>query len=215
MSPKIANLIAAELGILIGLGSWMVYTNSSSNERTRETAQEHRSVVPSTVATAPVSPTNPAQITPVSNPNPNAMPSGMQQAAYQPVASQPGYYPPLGYTNAVYQPAPTVITVPQVQPIVIPVQYVEAPAATYDQPAPTVVYADPGYGYVGFNSYHFGNRCAPRHGNGSFRNCGQSTVLTPGMHTLSQGNMGTRVLSQAGGTVRGFVPGQGFNRRGR
>jgi hypothetical protein len=164
MNPKIANLIAIETGILIGLMSWLVYSRLPSAEpRTAPSVQEEKGDPFATVA-------------PVINPRDQnayavdyAVERERAQIAHEAqVAREQQYYQeiaPKPYANArlgnasIAMDSPSYANVDQ-EPAVVPSENVEPPqTVVYTQPIQTFVYAQPPPIVVFSNPRRFANRC--------------------------------------------------------
>ena len=164
MNPKIANLIAIETGILIGLMSWLVYSRLPSAEpRTAPSVQEEKGDPFATVA-------------PVIEPrdqNPYAADYAVERERAQivheaQVAREQQYYQeiaPKPYANSVPDnrfiavDSPSYANVDQ-EPAVVPSENVEPPqTVVYSQPIQTFVYAQPPPIVVFSNPGRFANRC--------------------------------------------------------
>ena len=154
MNPRIANLIAIETGILIGLMSWLVYSRFPSPEpRTAEETQE------STAARF-------TKVAPVSKPEnqrPYAVayhadrersrpveeqPAQLAQSYYQEIAAQP-YANSAPDNGSIAVDSPSYAEVEQEQ-AAVPSDYLESPQ--------TVIYAQPAQFVVFSNRRRFANR---------------------------------------------------------
>ena len=199
MNPKVANLIAIEAGILIGLMSWLVYSRLPSPEpRTAEEMQE------STVAPIfePRSP-HPYAVDYIAG-RERAQPAHKAEATteqqyYQEIATEP--YANSGLNNgSVAVDSPSYAEVDQ-EPVVVPSDYPASPQ--------TVVYAQPVEIVVFSNPRRFANRCrsTPRHG-----------AFNPIAHQCpDRGNSplsDTRIVSGPNVSTPACPPTEGFRPRG-
>lgn len=166
MNQKVVNLIAAQLGILIGLTSWLVYSRFPSTEprsaaeiqegtthfATVTSALESRNQRPSTVDyRADRERAQPADEEPVLT---------LQQRYDREIAGPP--YAGSGVENrSIAVNSPSYAQVAQ-EPTVIPAAYAESPQTVeYTQPVQNVVYVQPTQIVVYSNSRPFLNRCRP------------------------------------------------------
>jgi hypothetical protein len=173
MNLKVANLIAVELAILIGLMSWLVFSRSPSPEpRTPEELQESTEEPVATVA--PVLETkNERPATEDYNADRERMrrrdeqPAPTSQEYVQEIAAQP--YANSGLENRVVAAdSPSYEEVVQ-EPALAPPDYpTSTQTVAYAQPAQIVVYPQPVQIIVFSNARHFANRHRPAPHPGAF-----------------------------------------------
>jgi hypothetical protein len=194
MNPKIANLIAIETGILVGLMSWLVYSQFPSRESRNASEMRERAVSPF------------APVAPVVRPR-NQLPGtvaytadGQQVQLVDEYAAQPapvyyrtvaaGTYTRPGFNNGtIAVQSPSYAEVDQ-EPAAAPVDYAAyTQPVVYAQPTQLVVYNEPAPTVVFSNSRRFPNR-----GRSIPRAC-PPQVITPRLNTLSAGPSGNRLLS--------------------
>jgi len=186
MNVKVANLVAIQFGIFVGMMAWLAYSHFESAKPSRFADESRKGPVNS------VAPVAPAPIAPMVDPEDyRADPDRAQSVTEQPVpvvhyqyspeavqqyttlAAQQYYqqiaprrYPSSNVESRPVVAAPSYAKVEQ-QPAAVPTEYEDAPqTVAYDEPAQFVAYAQP-YGFVAYsNGRSFGRRCrpAPRHG---------------------------------------------------
>jgi hypothetical protein len=192
MNPKIANLIAVELGILIGLMSWLVYSRLPSVEPGTATEMKRR-MVNSIPPDAPA--INPRD----QDPKAVDYRERAQIAHEAQVAREQQYYreiAPQRYANSrlgngyITVDSPSYAIVDQ-EPAAVPGDYAASPQTiVYTQPTQFIAYAEPIQTVVLSDSRRFANRCRP-----APRACAPQTITRPSLGTLSSGPSGNRVLS--------------------
>src|SRR5215831_10509575 len=141
---KLANLVAIETGILIGLLAWMVYSRLPAPEQLDKAEG---------VAKTPTQVTSAAPMAEQRTQRPYvADDGGYRDRAPQPMANQnvPTYNQP--YYQPVYQPAVTVpdygsatdtsAYTPDQEPVTAPVEYVAPYPVYYSEPVQTVIIAN-------------------------------------------------------------------------
>lgn len=160
MNPKVANLIAGELGILIGLMSWLVYSRLPSAEPPT-TAEMKGKMVNSVPPDAPVSELRSPRSYTVDYGTDRARPvdekpAPTAQAYGQQIATEP-YANSVPDNSFIAVDSPSYANVDQ-EPEVVPSDNVESPqTVVYSQPIQIVVFSNP---------RRFANRCqsTPRFG---------------------------------------------------
>jgi len=179
MNLKVANLIAIQLGIFVGIMSWLAYSRLESAEPRIATESRERAVKP----VAPVAPGLKAD-----DQRPDAVDDRADSDETQPTAEQPApamhqysaaavqrysdlaaqqYYQqiaPRRYANSGLQNGPVVAEAPSYaeaeQAPAVVADYSEPQTAAYVQPAQFIVYPQPQL-IVFSNSRRFANRCRP------------------------------------------------------
>ena len=183
MNLKVANLVAVQFGIFVGMLAWLAYSHFESGEPPR-VAEENRKAPVNSVA--PLAPTtepegqrpvpldyraDPDRLQPVTEqPVPVVQyqysPEAVQQYAalaaqqyYQQIAPRP--YANSNLDNRSIVAAPSSAKREQ-EPVVVPTEYEDAPQTiAYEEPAQIVAYAQP-YPFVAYSGFsRFTNRCRP------------------------------------------------------
>ena len=160
MSPKIANLIAIETGILVGLMSWLTFSHLRSSEPRAEAGMQGNMVAP-VRGVAPITPGAPAFEASNKRPSTAEYSAEREQARLmaERSASLQSYYRAIaresGTTSALENGSADSSTYAEVNP---------EPAALADEyvaPAPTVFYYAPAavQNVVFANPHRFRNRC--------------------------------------------------------
>lgn len=204
MNLKVANLVAIQFGVFIGMMAWLAYSHFESAKPPRVAGESRMGPVNSVAPVPPVEPVGPVadpegqrpvpadfradpdRARPVTEPpvpvvhhqySPEAVQQYTALAAqqyYQQIA--PRRYTSSGVDNRPLAAAPSYAKVEQ-EPAVVPTEYEDAPqTVAYDEPAQIVAYAQP-YGFVAYsNGRSFGRRCRPT------RRHGVLTPVTPRSH---------------------------------
>jgi hypothetical protein len=191
MNVKVANLVAIQFGIFVGMMSWLAYSHFESAKPPRTAEENRKGPVNSVAPAAPAAPmadpegqrldpedyrADPDRAQPVTEPpvpvvhyqySPEAVQQYTALAAqqyYQQIA--PRRYPGSNLGNPPVVAPPSYAKVEQA-PAVVPIEYEDAPqTVAYDEPAQIVAYAQP-YPFFAYSSARsFERRCrpAPRHG---------------------------------------------------
>lgn len=162
MNPKVANLIAAELGILIGIMSWLAYSRFPSAEPPAAAEVKGRmvnSIPPDAPLLQPRSPrpytvdyrADRERARPV-----NEQSASMAQEYDQEIATQP--YANSGLDNGSIAEASPAYTAVDQQPAAVPADYQESPQIVNTQVVQIAAYS---------NFRGFPNRCRPAHHHGA------------------------------------------------
>jgi hypothetical protein len=196
MNVKVANLMVVQLGVLIGIASWLAYAHFESAEPRVAAAETRRSPAAPAAAVAPISdlgsqvtraldddadreedPSNGEQLAQATMPH-QYSPEAVQQ--YTALAAQQYYQQiaPRRYASAavanssVAAAAPAYTEVAQ-EPAAVSSDYAEPlQNVAYAEPAPVVVYPQPEF-IVFSNQRRFPNRCRPTR---------RPAALTPATH---------------------------------
>lgn len=180
MNLKVANLIAIQLGIFVGIMSWLTYSRLESAEPRIATESQERAVKPVAPAARGIQaddqrPSAVDNRTDRDEAPPNTeQPAQVMQHEYSPAAVQQNsalaaqlYYQqiaPQRYASSRLENASIVAKAPsytevEQAPAVAP-DYPEAQTVAYVQPTQVVVYPQPQF-IVFSNSRRFANRCRP------------------------------------------------------
>jgi hypothetical protein len=179
MNLKVANLIAIQLGIFVGIMSWLAYSRLESVEPRSATEMRERAAEPKTPAAPGIQ---------ADDQRPDALDDRADRDEARPIAEQPApafhqysaaavqhysdlaaqqYYQQIApqryassglQNNSIVAEAPSYTEVER-EPAVV-ADYSEPQTAAYVQPAQVVVYAQPQF-VVFSNSRRFANRCRP------------------------------------------------------
>jgi hypothetical protein len=191
MNVKVANLVAIQFGIFVGMMAWLAYSHFESGKPPRFAEESRKGPVNSVVPVEPVATmadpegqrpgpadyradpdrTQPITEQPVPVVHYQYSPEAVQQ--YTALAAQQYYqqiaprrYASSAVDNRPVAAAPSYAKIEQ-EPAVVPADYEDAPqTVAYDEPAQIVAYPQP-YAFVAYSSARsFGRRCrpTPRHG---------------------------------------------------
>lgn len=185
MNLKVANLVAVQFGVLVGIMSWLAYSRFESAEPRIAAVEMRKRPVDSVAAVAPISDLG-SQVTraldsgtdreqdqstaeppvPVVPPHHQYSPEAVQQ--YTALAAQQYYqqiaprrYASASLENRLIAAVAPVYTEVAREPAAISLDYVEpVQTVAYTEPYPVVVYPQPQF-VVFFNARRFANRCRP------------------------------------------------------
>ena len=184
MNVKIANLVAIQFGVFVGMMSWLVYSHFDSPKPMRTAEERPKSPMTSVPAFAPVldsaeqSPRTPDYRADAERAAPSVadQPVPVVQYEYSPEAVQQYsalaaqmYYrqiAPRPAVNAAPASVPVSANAPTYAPVeqapaVAPVAYEEQPqTVAYEEPLPYVAYAQ-AYPVIAYPARSFGRRCPP------------------------------------------------------
>ena len=168
---KIANVVAVELAIMIGLLSWLVFTGPFAERRSYSEIPENAAPVATTVRLPEPRPQSLAMID--SNADARRVPPHDQQplVAQQPyVQAVPAQtYPNPSYGNATLAAEMPVYEESGQVSEVVPSDYAaSADTLVYAEPAPVVLYAVPYQVVIFSNGNHFAHRHRPAFHSGIF-----------------------------------------------
>jgi hypothetical protein len=188
MNLKIANLVAIQFGIFVGMVAWLAYSHFESAKPPRVAEESRKHPVNSVAPVAPMADhegqrpdpedyrADPDRAQPVTEPpvpvvHHQYSPEAVEQ--YTALAAQQYYQQiaPRRIASSAVESRP-ILAVPayvkvEQEPAAVPVEYEDAPqTVAYDEPAQIAAYAQP-YPFFAYSSARsFGRRCrpAPRHG---------------------------------------------------
>lgn len=200
MNLKVANLVAIQFGIFVGIMSWVAYSHFESTKSPRVAGEMPKGPVNSVAPVAPIAPVapmvdpegqrpdtldyrpDPDRAQPIAEPPVPAVqyqysPEAVQQYTalaaqqyYQQIAPRPYVSSSVQHRSTVAEPSYAQVAQP---PVVVQLNEPEPQTVAYDEPVPIVAYAQPYPFFAYSNARSFGRRCRPpsRHG-----------VLTPVTH---------------------------------
>lgn len=159
MSLKVANLIAVETGVLIGLVSWIAYSHFPSAEPRTEAGAEEHSVAPvgnvsSVTRAAPASETGSYLPSPLAY-NPEREQARLMAERAASLAALQRYYQTTATEPYALSGADTGTAVAETPSY----SYTEQPAEYFEPPPAVVYYAAPIQTVVVSNPRHFRDRC--------------------------------------------------------
>jgi hypothetical protein len=191
MNLKIANLVAIQFGIFVGMMAWLTYSHFESAKPLRVAEESRKQPVNSVAPLAPAAPltdpedqrpdsedyrADPDRSQPVTEPPVPVVhyqysPEAVQQ--YTALAAQQYYQQiaPRRYASSALENRPAVSTYAKMEPEPAVVQhneptpptiaYDEPAQVVYDEPAQIVTYAQPYPYFAYFNARSFARRCRP------------------------------------------------------
>jgi hypothetical protein len=197
MNLKVANLVAVQFGVLIGIVSWLAYSRFESTEPRIAAVEMRKRPVDSVAAVAPISDLG-SQLS-------RALDDGVDREQDQSIAEQPipaahqyspeavQHYTALATQQYYQQIAPRRYASSSVEnrsvaadslsyagvnqePAVVPADYAESPQSVADTQPAQIVYYQPVQYVVFSDSRRFANRCRPAAAPG---------VVTPVTHSGS------------------------------
>jgi hypothetical protein len=208
MNLKIANLVAIQFGIFVGMMAWLAYSHFESGKPPRVAEESRRGPVNSVAPLAPVAPMA----------DPEGQPPGPEDYRADPDRAQPVTEPPVPVVHYQYSPeavqqytalaaqqyyqqiaprryatsavenrpvvaAPSYAKVEQ-EPAVVPTDYEDAPqTVAYDEPEQIVAYAQPYPFFAYSNARSIRRHCRPT------RRHGVLTPVTPRRHDRGRNHL--------------------------